>query len=733
LNRSMRGFLRRITWRRLLAAGLDLAIVVVVYYVILAFRFAGSVPEGMGWGSYRLTVFLTAAVIIHLTANAAFGVYWIVQRYVGLPQAKQIVKATLVSVGLLLLLDLYWPTGGARLVPLSVVVVGGLAAGAVMTGVRFYSRVFQTRSLKPVEGAKRILVVGAGAAGEMLVRQVYNTPSLKTKIVGLVDDDARLHGSFIHDCPVLGAVSAAPRLAAEHDVEEFLIAIPSATSEQMQRIHDLLEPAGLPIKTLPALSDLIAGQVSVADARALKIEDLLGRSQVNTDLAAVAGYLKDRRVLVTGAAGSIGSELCRQIAAFGSTSLVLVDRDESGLYALHEDLRARGSESYTLVTADIRQRKKMSAVCEKYRPQVVFHAAAFKHVPLMEACPDEAVLNNVLGTAVVAQEAAAAGAERFVNISTDKAVDPISVMGASKRVAEMVVRRIALDCPDTCFCSVRFGNVLASKGSVVPIFERQIRQGGPVTVTHRDMMRYFMSISEAVQLVLQAASMADVVADGMGLLMLDMGRPIRILDLAQKMIAFMHDGNAGQVRIEFTGLRPGEKLQEVLVGRQECSVPTAHPLIHLVTRASAGPDAAEVPGAADVAAEDRRPADVAAAGNATGTGDAAAAGNATGTGDAADCGNATGTSALERAGLPADFDERVARLIDLARNHADREALIDALCVLIPTYRPFALEEPLSPAASAFLPAGVWRRANGKEPGREDVSVEEASRPPSAD
>ncbi|MBN1630050.1 MAG: polysaccharide biosynthesis protein, partial [Thermoleophilia bacterium] len=349
-----------------------------------------------------------------------------------------------------------------------------------------------------------------------------------------------------------------------------------------------------------------------------------------------------------------------QIASFGPERLILVDRDESGLYALHEDLRFRGFNNYLLVTTHIQQRKKMRMVFKEHRPHVVFHAAAFKHVPLMEDSPDEAVLNNVRGTQVVAQEAAAMGVERFVNISTDKAADPISVMGASKRIAEMVVRRVGQDFPATCFCSVRFGNVLGSKGSVIPIFERQIKEGGPVTVTHEDMTRYFMSIPEAVQLVLQAATLSRSGEADRGVFILEMGEPVKILDLAQKMISFLGNGQSADIGIEFVGLRPGERLHEVLVGRREHAIPTAHPLIKLIC-----------PGPAPDADSDEQ--------------DAVAA-------------TRTGL-----ADLTADFDDKVARLIALAESHADRETMIEGLCALLRTYQASLLDEASSFPGSRSL------------------------------
>jgi FlaA1/EpsC-like NDP-sugar epimerase len=653
-------------WRKAaFAAALDLVIVVLAYYLILAFRFQGSIPGSMHFGSLNLAIFLSAAIVLHICLNAVFHVYSIVNRYVGLHQATWIAKAGMLSICVLLLLDLVWPTGQGRLVPLSVVLVGGSAASAAMIALRFYGRVFQALSLSPVTSARRVLIVGAGEAADMLVRQIDHTPALGIKIAGLVDDDPRLHGMRIQSYRVLGEVGDAPRLARENGATEFFIAIPSIDSQQLERIYRLLKPADLPIKTLPPLSELIEGQATVGDVRELQVEDLLGRQPVEIDLAAIAGYLKGRRVLVTGGAGSIGSELCRQIAGFQPECLIAVDRNESGLYDLHEELRARGFGDHVLCATHIQQRLKMRAVFAEHRPHVVFHSAAFKHVPLMESAPDEAVLNNVGGTLVVAEEAARAGVERFVNISTDKAADPISAMGASKALAEVVLRDLSRRYPDTQFCSVRFGNVLGSRGSVVPIFQRPIAIGGPVTVTHPEMTRYFMSVAEAVQLVLQAASMAGDSSYQCGVFILSMGEPVKILDVARKMISFSGSGKASSVEIVFTGLRPGERMHEMLVGSQERSVPTDHPLVAVLQPAPESP------------------------------GDS---------GPGHD-----------------DFRTRLELLLALGDTHADRGVIIESLRSFLPTYQPFSLVDG---AGGPFV--GGRRRA---PQGEEAAGAEEAAGP----
>jgi FlaA1/EpsC-like NDP-sugar epimerase len=337
------------------------------------------------------------------------------------------------------------------------------------------------------------------------------------------------------------------------------------------------------MKILPSLAELVSGTVSLHDARDLDIKDLLGRPGVETDIGAISEHIQGHTVLVTGAGGSIGSELCRQIARFSPRRLVVIDHDESSLYELHERLQSQGFRRYVLYPASILQREKMEKIFTLYRPRLVFHAAAYKHVPLMEMSPDEAVLNNVKGTLLVAELAAKYGTHQFINISTDKAVEPANVMGATKRVSELIVRMVGARHPETKFASVRFGNVLGSQGSVIPVFRRQIESGGPLMITHPDMTRYFMLIEEAVQLVLQAAIMCESCCGdrkrSLSTFVLEMGDPVSIIDLAQRMIDFYWKDNGHSLGVEFSGLRPGEKLDERLTYPYETAVQTEHPLV----------------------------------------------------------------------------------------------------------------------------------------------------------
>ncbi|MHB9149555.1 MAG: polysaccharide biosynthesis protein [Thermoleophilia bacterium] len=631
--------------RRLLAMSVDMVMVAACYYLALTFRFAGQIPAEYRFYGRNFLIFGALAVIIHLAANRLWAVYTIVNRYVGLSQALNIAQASVMATAALMVISAAW-LGDRRLVPLSVVLAGGILTAGGMVGVRFYGRVFYERSLSNVgQGRRRLLLVGAGQAADMILREVHRNRALQVRVVGLVDDDPRMRGMCLQGFPVLGTVEETPEIVRRHDVDEILIVIPSANGEEMSRIFELCRPAGVPIKTLPGLVDLVDGTASLADARALDIQDLLGRPKVETDLGAIAAYLRGKRVLVTGAGGSIGSELSRQIAAFEPQELVLLDRDESALYALHEDLRVTGFTRYRILPANVGRRAKMDKVFALHRPQVVFHAAAFKHVPLMEMHPDEAVLNNVNGTLQMAETAACFGTERFVNISTDKAVDPVNVMGATKRIGEQVLRMLSTRHPDTRFCSVRFGNVLGSRGSVIPIFQNQIANGGPVTVTHPDMTRYFMMIEEAVQLVLQAASMVEEIPrsdlDGhYGAFVLEMGSPIRIVDLAQRMIELLGNGHAPDVAIEFTGLRPGEKLHETLLCDGEYDAPTTHPLVHLACLTPT-----------------------------------------------AGCDNDGGAGNV--SGLPPEFERHLRDLIALAATHPEPGPILTALAACVPTYRPF--------------------------------------------
>jgi FlaA1/EpsC-like NDP-sugar epimerase len=436
-----------------------------------------------------------------------------------------------------------------------------------------------------------ILIVGGGDAADDLIRELQRNPLASSRIIGIVDDAPHKRAQRLHDVEVIGRIDEIPRLAAELKIDEIMIAIPSATGAQMRRIVELCVASKVPYRTIPGLGDIISGKVHVRQLRKVRVEDLLRREPVRLDRTAIEAYLKDKRVLVTGAGGSIGSELCRQIARFAPEELILVDHAENSLFYLNEELRAAFPWlKYRLKVADVTSAERMSHIMNARRPHVVFHAAAHKHVPLMEANRMAAFVNNVTGTRTVAEAAAAAGVAKFVMISTDKAVNPTSIMGVSKRIAELVVQCLeGYRGNRTEFCSVRFGNVMGSSGSVIPTFTRQIEAGGPITVTHPEVVRYFMTIPEAAQLVLQAGAMGK----GGELFVLDMGEAVKIADLAADMIRLSGLEPEVDIEIKYVGLRPGEKLYEELITSGEGIVPTPHEKI-MVLRQVACHDTGEI-------------------------------------------------------------------------------------------------------------------------------------------
>lgn len=426
-------------------------------------------------------------------------------------------------------------------------------------------------------GKKRVLVVGAGHAGSMVIKEFKQNPQLEMIPVGLIDDDRTKHGLSIYGVKVLGGREKIPQVVEAKKVEEIIIAMPSADRREVKRIAEICYSTKCRVKIVPGIYELLNGRVDVKRIRDVKIEDLLGREPVKINMEAAAGYLKGKTVLVTGAGGSIGSELVRQAARFEPELILLFDISENSVFELEHELKRNfPRQKYIPIIGSIRDLAKVEEVFAKYRPQVVFHAAAHKHVPLMELNPKEAVKNNVFGTLHVAETAKKYRAERFILISTDKAVNPTNVMGASKRVAEIIIQMMAKS-GDTRFAAVRFGNVLGSAGSVIPLFRKQIEAGGPVTVTHPEVTRYFMTIPEAVQLVIQAGAMAK----GGEIFVLDMGEPVKILDLAREMIRLSGLEPEKDIKIEFIGLRPGEKLHEELFYDKEDVIKTEFEKIYL--------------------------------------------------------------------------------------------------------------------------------------------------------
>lgn len=480
-------------------------------------------------------------------------------------------SAALVSTGLILGCG---PSSFPRSVYLLDLVLCLLATGGVRVGGRLLLARMQPQAA--ARDVSRVVIYGAGEAGVALLRQIRSSRRLPYHVVGFVDDNRLKSGGQIHGTMILGTGEELARLAARHQVDEVLIAVPAATGRQMAAILERCHEAGLRCKTVPSLAEMLEGKGAAAPIREVAVEDLLGRSPVVLDEHQIREKLKGRRVLVTGAAGSIGSELCRQLARFSPSRIVGFDTSENGLFLLNQEMRERWPQlAFEPEVGSIRSRSRLDEVMQAHAPTIVYHAAAYKHVPMMESNPFEAMENNILGTREVALAALRHGVTDMVMISSDKAVRPTSVMGVSKRVAELVVN--SMNGGETNFVSVRFGNVLGSNGSVVPIFRKQIAAGGPVKVTHPEMRRYFMTIPEAAQLVLQASSMGK----GGEIFVLEMGEPVKIVDLARNMILLSGLRPNRDVRIEFTGIRPGEKLYEELSSLDESTAATRHEKIRV--------------------------------------------------------------------------------------------------------------------------------------------------------
>ena len=424
---------------------------------------------------------------------------------------------------------------------------------------------------------KKVIIVGAGSAGAMVIREIHHSMREQYHAAGFVDDDPSKQGCSVHSVPVLGSLNDLPKLADRLQIEEIIIAVPSAEQEIIRKVSQLNFSKPVKLKVIPGMSAFIDGTADIKRFRDVQVEDLLGREPVRVNLEEVAAYLTGKRILITGAGGSIGSELCRQVAKFNPQSLIMLGRGENSIYEIGIEMEERFPKlKMYKVIADVRDRQTIKKVFDQFRPHVVFHAAAHKHVPLMEDWPEEAFKNNILGTRNVAVEAHKHHCEHFVLISTDKAIKPSSVMGATKRVAEMIIRTLSEE-STTKFVAVRFGNVLGSRGSVVPLFKRQIERGGPITITHPDMKRYFMTIPEAAQLVIQAGA----IGNGGEVFVLDMGEPVRIVELAENLIRLSRLVPGKDIPIVFTGVRAGEKLFEELLSKEEGTTATRHERIFI--------------------------------------------------------------------------------------------------------------------------------------------------------
>ncbi|HEY1691511.1 MAG TPA: nucleoside-diphosphate sugar epimerase/dehydratase [Polyangiaceae bacterium] len=563
----------------------DLGVLAVAYVASYLLRFEGRVPVEM---VRTLAMTLPYVLALQYGMMLIFGVHRLAWRYVSLPDVRRIGGVLLLGSVVLLgsrlaipgVLVAVVPWAIRAVIPISVVLSFGLLGFVGIVGVRVLRRTLSER--KEVSDRPRserdpvpTMLIGAGRAGVLVAKEIASRPDLDLVAVGFLDDDPAKTGTLMHGIPVLGTSQDLGRLCAKHGAKQALIAMASASGKDIRRIVTLCEAAHLPVKIVPGLFEIVGGRVNLSRIRPVAIEDLLRRDPVTLDEEGIARVVRGRAVLVTGAGGSIGSELCRQISSFLPKELVLVEHGENNLFQIDRELRERfPTVAIRAYVADIRDAKRVAGIFAERRPHVVFHAAAHKHVSMMEQNPGEAVKNNVLGTKLLAEVADAYGVSAFIMISTDKAVNPSSVMGATKRAAEIVVQALSQK-SKTRFVAVRFGNVLGSTGSVVPIFQEQIARGGPVTVTHPEMTRYFMTIPEACQLVLEAAAMGK----GGEIFVLDMGSPVKVLDLARDVIALSGLREGEDIEIRFTGVRPGEKLSEELSLEGEGAERTRHPKV----------------------------------------------------------------------------------------------------------------------------------------------------------
>jgi len=554
--------------------------------LLLSFLLAYNMRFSRTWLVEQYPILLLFFVVIKLVVFGLFKEYRGWWRYVGISDLIGILRASLVSTLIIVVLwYAFMSTTTIRQALKAITEIGQgifiadmfatvlLLAGLRMA-IRLYYEEFRTEERGPL---KRFLIVGAGDAGEALLRDIHQRAITEYEVIGFIDDDAAKQGTYIHGIQVLGRVEELPKVCKEHNIEEIAIAMPAASHRELRRVIRVCEGTKLGFRTVPSITDIASGKFRVSQIRTVDINDLLGREAVELDLHSIEAFLKDKVILVTGAGGSIGSEMCRQVCNFGPKLLLLVEQAENPLFYIERELHQQFPVlSMKAIICNITDKTRVDEIFEKYHPEVVIHAAAHKHVPLMELNPGEAIKNNIVGTQTTSDAASSHGTTNFVMISTDKAVNPSSIMGSSKRIAEMYIQDLSRT-SKTHFVTVRFGNVLDSEGSVVPIFKKQIAEGGPVTVTHPEMKRYFMTIPEASQLVLQAAAMGK----GGEIFVLDMGEPVKIVDLAKELITLSGFSPLEDIEIQFTGTRPGEKLFEELSIEGEDMLRTSHPKIRV--------------------------------------------------------------------------------------------------------------------------------------------------------
>lgn len=566
----------------------------VIIFVIHIFAFAISLGLSFlliknmqlhkDWICYQFPLMLLFMTPIKLIVFGLFKQYSGWWRYVGISDLLIVAKASLVSTAAIVATwyiamqfgEIRRGTQQLQGIAEGIILLDFFITMMTLSGVRMLVRLYHEEfQAETNAGATRLLIIGAGDAGEALLREIMRMKVTQYEVVGFIDDDKRKKGVGIHGVTVLGTTQNLVGICKKNNVEEIAVAIPSANHKQLRKVIQICQGTKIRFRTVPSITDIASGKLKVSQIRDVDIDDLLGRDVIELDLDSIEAFLKDKVILVTGAGGSIGSEMCRQVCKFGPKLLLLVEQAENPLFFIERELRGEFPDVKMLaIIRDITNRSRIRQVFEKYKPQVVIHAAAHKHVPLMEDNPGEAIVNNIRGSKNVCDCAGDFGADDFVMISTDKAVNPTSIMGSTKRIAEMYVQS-KKSSKGTHFMTVRFGNVLGSNGSVVPIFNKQIAAGGPVTVTHPDMERYFMTIPEASQLVLQAATLGN----GGEIFVLDMGEPVKIVHLAKELITLSGFRPGEDIEIVFSGIRPGEKLFEELSIEGEDMLPTKHPKI----------------------------------------------------------------------------------------------------------------------------------------------------------
>lgn len=560
--------------RHLLLIMIDVALINFALWFAYLLRFEWKIPASYMSGWFYIALLIT---VIKIICFASFGLYQSLWRYSSLPELFQITAAVSVSSIIIFVLNWYLLRLG---IPRSIIVFDWfltiILVGGCRIGVRARRELLINFGLRQ-KRRKQVLIVGAGQAGALIIKEMSRDYANTHQPVAVVDDDQSKIHYRLHGVPVVGETAKIPQIVDKYNIDEIIIAMPSAPKAQLRRVIALAKDAGLPTRILPVISELAMGKITYKQVREIRIEDLLGRKPVDLNLPEIAGYLRAERILITGAGGSIGSELCRQVMPFGPETLVLLGKGENSIYEIHQELIEKyPGSSIVPVIADVRDVSRIEQVMKEYQPTLIFHAAAHKHVPLMELAPVEAVKNNIFGTKNMAELADKHQVKKFVMISTDKAVNPTSIMGATKRVAEMIIQMMAAE-SQTKFCAVRFGNVLGSRGSVIPLFKKQIAKGGPVTITHPEMVRFFMTIPEAASLVIQAGALGERGE----IFILDMGEPVRILDLAQDLIKLSGYEPGKDIEIKYCGIRPGEKLYEEILTAEEGTTATKYERIYV--------------------------------------------------------------------------------------------------------------------------------------------------------